>query len=111
MCLNARMPTEVSLVAGASSLTAGARRALSAARATEADRLSAEGNAERVDRALDALEYASGMLEAILGYGPEPEASAVVWSRRTPHTEPVRHEAEELQASLIAFARDRASVR
>ena len=109
------MPTEVSLVAGASSLTAGARRALSAARATEADRLSQEGNADRVDRALDALEYASGMLEAILGSGPEPTATAVVWSRQPPagavHSKPVRHEAEELQASLMAFARGRASVR
>jgi hypothetical protein len=77
------MPTEVSLVAGASSLTESARRALSAAQATESEQLSEEGNADRVDLALDALDYASGVLEAILGRGPEPEVAAAWRGRAT----------------------------
>jgi hypothetical protein len=109
------MPTEVSLVAGASSLTASARRALRAARATEGIRLSEEGNAARVDRALDALDYAAGVLDAIVGHAPDPDANAPVWSRRPQGAAvaagPVRHEAEELHASLMALARTRAPAR
>jgi hypothetical protein len=61
------MPTDVSLVAGATSLTSGARRALAAARRVDESRLIEEGNADRVDRALGALEHATDLLDGIMG--------------------------------------------
>jgi hypothetical protein len=114
---NAPMPTEVSLVAGASSLTASARKALRTARDTQAGRLVEEGNVDPVDRALDALEYAAGVLDSILGRAPDEgmpvrvRQGPVMTAEPRPQTEPVRHEAEELQSSIMAFMRSRTLLR
>jgi hypothetical protein len=91
------MPTDVSLVAGASSLTAGARKALIAALAAEEDRLLEEGNAAGVDRALAALDYATALLDRIMGPADDARTAGRVERVR-------RHELDELRASITAAA-------